>query len=172
MTYPPSDPYAQVPQQAYPTPAAYGAPAPYGAPQAVAAYAGWWQRVGAYLVDGLVYVPFVLLGVFLGQGTDEVTGATTMNALYPIFVLLGLVAHGYNRWFLAGRTGQSWGRKALGIRLVGINTGQPIGGGKAFLRDLAHFVDSISCYVGWLFPIWDAKKQTFADKIVNTVVVR
>jgi len=24
---------------------------------------------------------------------------------------------------------------------------------------------------GWLFPIWDAKRQTFADKIISTVVV-
>jgi hypothetical protein len=24
---------------------------------------------------------------------------------------------------------------------------------------------------GWLFPIWDAKRQTFADKIISTVVI-
>jgi hypothetical protein len=41
----------------------------------------------------------------------------------------------------------------------------------AFVRDLAHIVDSVICYVGFLFPLWDAKKQTLADKIVKTVVV-
>ncbi|MBG0560229.1 RDD family protein [Actinoplanes aureus] len=138
----------------------------------VAAYAGWGQRVGAYLIDGLCVLPFSLIGLFLGQGTDEVTGQTTMNALYPIFVLLGVVVHGYNRWYLAGKTGQSWGRKVLGIRLVNISDGQPVGGGKAFLRDLAHVVDSIICNIGYLFPLWDAKKQTLADKIVSTVVTR
>ena len=40
------------------------------------------------------------------------------------------------------------------------------------MRCLAHFVDSIACYVGWLWPLWDAKKQTFADKIMGTVVVK
>ena len=42
----------------------------------------------------------------------------------------------------------------------------------AFLRDLAHFVDAVICYVGFLFPLWDSKRQTLADKIVSTVVVR
>jgi len=32
--------------------------------------------------------------------------------------------------------------------------------------------DSAACYLGWLFPIGDRpKRQTFADKIVPTIVV-
>ena len=162
MTYPQNnDPYAA---QSYPPPAGYMTPA--------VNYASWLQRVGAYLIDGLVTLPFVLLAALLGRGTDETTGAPTLNAMYFVFIFLALVVQGYNRWFLAGKTGQSWGRKALGIRLVGVSTGQPIGFGLAFVRDLAHFVDGIICYVGYLFPLWDAKKQTLADKIMSTVVVR
>jgi RDD family len=41
----------------------------------------------------------------------------------------------------------------------------------AFVRDLAHIIDSIICYIGWLFPLWDARRQTIADKIMSTVVV-
>ena len=152
-------------------PDAYGQPAyahqgSYG--QAGTEYASWGTRVGAYLVDSVVALPFGALAVILGM--DFETGA--INLFYPIFFLLAIVVSGYNRWFLGGKTGQSWGRKALGIRLVGEQTGQPIGAGSAFVRDLAHFLDSISCYVGWLFPLWDAKKQTFADKVMNTIVVR
>ena len=25
------------------------------------------------------------------------------------------------------------------------------------------------CYIGYLFPLWDAKRQTLADKIMTTV---
>jgi hypothetical protein len=32
-------------------------------------------------------------------------------------------------------------------------------------------VDTIICYIGWLFPLWDAKRQTIADKIMSTVCV-
>jgi uncharacterized RDD family membrane protein YckC len=91
-----------------------------------------------------------------------------------IYGLLGLVSLGltiYNRWILGGRTGQTWGRRTLNIRMVSEQTGQPIGAGMAFLRDLCHILDSLSCYIGWLWPLWDAKRQTFADKIMKTVVV-
>ncbi len=46
-----------------------------------------------------------------------------------------------------------------------------LGTGLAFARDICHILDSLACYIGWLFPIWDAKRQTFADKIISTVVV-
>jgi uncharacterized RDD family membrane protein YckC len=165
MSYPPpaNDPYqGQVPPQPY-------GQSPYGQP--AAAYASWGARFGAYLVDGLITVPFVIIALVLGMGTDD-AGLPTINAFYYIGILGAVVVSGYNRWFLAGKTGQTWGRKALGIRLVSEATGQPIGAGNAFVRDLAHIVDSLACYIGWLFPLWDAKKQTFADKIVKTLVVR
>ena len=38
------------------------------------------------------------------------------------------------------------------------------------VRTIAHIVDSIICYIGWLFPLWDPKRQTIADKLVKTVV--
>ena len=40
------------------------------------------------------------------------------------------------------------------------------------MRQLAHIVDSLICYIGWLFPLWDAKRQTIGDKIMGTVVVK
>jgi uncharacterized RDD family membrane protein YckC len=49
--------------------------------------------------------------------------------------------------------------------------GQPIGPGWAFLRYLLHTLDGF-CYLGYLWPIWDSRKQTFADKIMNTFVIQ
>jgi hypothetical protein len=46
-----------------------------------------------------------------------------------------------------------------------------MGGGMCFFRQLAHYVDSLACYLGWLWPLWDARHQTLADKIMGTVVV-
>jgi uncharacterized RDD family membrane protein YckC len=131
------------------------------------AYASWIQRVGAYLVDFVVVLPFSAIAFALDANSDSGTSAVGL-----IFNLIGFIVSAYNRWFLAGKTGQSWGKKALGLRLVSEQTGQPIGAGMAFLRDLAHIIDGIICYIGFLFPLWDAKKQTLADKIVKTVVLR
>jgi uncharacterized RDD family membrane protein YckC len=162
------------PQQPYgaPPPPPYGSPQQpfgYGAPSV--AYASWIQRVGAYIVDALCVAPFTIIGAIVGRSTDSTTGVTSFNLLYWLFALAGLVVLGYNRWYQAGKTGQSWGKKALSLRLVSEETGQPIGGGMAFVRDLAHIIDGVICYIGYLFPLWDAKRQTLADKIVKTVVI-
>ncbi len=50
-------------------------------------------------------------------------------------------------------------------------TWQPIGFGLSIVRQLAHIVDGAICYIGYLFPLWDAKRQTLADKIMTTVCV-
>jgi uncharacterized RDD family membrane protein YckC len=76
----------------------------------------------------------------------------------------------YNRWIRAGRTGQSWGKRLTKIVLLSELTSQPIGPINAFLRDLVHILDGFA-YVGYLWPLWDEKKQTFADKLMKTIVI-
>ncbi|MEV0562244.1 RDD family protein [Dactylosporangium sp. NPDC050588] len=128
--------------------------------------ATWPVRVGAFIVD---YIPaWLLFGIGAGVGRND---DGTLGPIYFVFSLLGFGYIVYNRWILGGK-GQSLGKKALGLYLVKEQTGQPIGAGMAFLRDIAHIVDSIICYIGWLFPLWDAKKQTLGDKIVGTVVTK
>jgi uncharacterized RDD family membrane protein YckC len=139
-------------------PEGYG-PGGYGNAPA-ADYANWLQRAGGYIID---VIPAIILE-FIGLATHN-------SAIYFLCVIIAIAIVGYNRWYLGGKTGQSWGKKALGLTLVGEATGQPIGAGMAFVRDICHFVDSIICYIGWLFPLWDSKRQTLADKIMKTVVV-
>ena len=99
-------------------------------------------------------------------GTSQSGGSAFLSVLMSLIILAVVV---YNRWYLGGQ-GQSFGKKQLGLVLVAESTGQPIGMGKAFLRDLAHLIDSLICYIGWLFPLWDQKRQTIADKVMSTLV--
>jgi RDD family len=181
--YGPQDPnqpgYGQQPpqQQPPPQPPAYGAPPPaYGQPagytgDAPGFYMGrplgnWLQRVGAYLIDGLIAgIPIFVASLLVGPNRG--TGAGLVVFLLYL-VSFGVVV--YNRWIMQGRTGQSWGKQVLHLRLLRMADGQPIGGGMAFARDICHLLDSLACYIGWLFPLWDARRQTFADKIIGTVV--
>lgn len=144
--------YPQQPGYGYPQQPGYGAQPPY---------ANWGQRFLGTLVDMLVFaVPYAI--VIVGSDT-------------PALVAIGALALiGLAIWQLIqeGRTGQTVGKKALGIRLVREIDGQPMGVGMAFVRRLAHFLDSLACYLGWLWPAWDAKKQTFADKVCSSIVIR
>lgn len=85
---------------------------------------------------------------------------------------LAMIAVGIrNQVIVQGNTGQSIGKKQIGIKLVSEQTGRPLGPGLTFVRQVAHVFDGI-CVIGYLWPLWDDKKQTFADKIVTSVVVK
>jgi hypothetical protein len=55
------------------------------------------------------------------------------------------------------------------FKVVSEVTGQPVGFGVSVVRQLAHLADAIICYIGFVFPLWDAKRQTLADKMMTTV---
>jgi uncharacterized RDD family membrane protein YckC len=183
----PNQPYGQQPPP-YGSPQPYGTPAQGGYGQPVPAPGGyvpdqpgyymgrtlanWPQRVGAYLIDYLIAAIPAFLAVLLFSGTDP--GEAPNAGAGLVAFLLYLVSLGvwiYNRAIQQGRTGQSWGKQVLNLRLVRMADGQPMGGGMSFVRDLAHIIDALPCYIGYLFPLWDARRQTFADKIMSTVVL-
>ncbi|WP_127782178.1 RDD family protein [Rhodococcus sp. X156] len=149
-------------QQAYP-PAGYGYPAPN--PDA---YASWPLRAQGALVDFIA--PGMAFNILFRIAELAIGGVVgTLLALVVFAAFLGFVI--WNSFILQGSTGQSLGKRWAGTQLVDERTGRPIGGGMAFVRQLAHIVDSLICYVGWLFPLWDDKRQTLADKMVHTVVL-
>ncbi|PQM44000.1 Proline-rich antigen [Mycobacterium talmoniae] len=150
------------------------------------AYTPWFTRVLAFIVDMLPawVLSGIGYGIMLGTGDTTCVGAeygyggscVTQPSGIGVLAqsLLSLAAFAYvlwNRGYRQGTTGQSLGKSAMKIKLVSEATGQPIGFGMAFVRDIAHIVDMIICYVGFLFPLWDAKRQTLADKMISTVVL-
>ena len=184
----PADPYGQ-PQNPYGQNPYGGAPG-LGGP--AVPYAHWGKRVGGYLIDGILS-SLAAIPLWIGQGIaiagasttstyNESTGmyefnsdASGYSAIAILFVLIGvatsLAFFIWNTCIKQGRTGYSIGKGVMGIKLVSEQTGQPIGAGMSFVRQIAHILDSIACYIGWLWPLWDAKRQTFADKVMNTVVL-
>ena len=150
----------------------YGAPTPYGAPggyqpnpyaQAGPQLAVWGRRALGGLVDfaGPAIVISILISILMPNGGF---GANLLSTV----LTLGWWA--YNSGYRVATTGYSFGHKIGKVRVVMEDTGQTPTQNVAITRALAHFLDSI-CLVGFLFPLWDPKKQTFADKIAKTVVI-
>jgi uncharacterized RDD family membrane protein YckC len=61
------------------------------------------------------------------------------------------------------------GKRVNKIRLIGEETNAPIGPKNAFIRDLVHIFDALTL-VGYLWPLWDERSQTFADQAMKTIV--
>ena len=128
---------------------------------------GLASRAGAFLID---YV------VMLVRPVGIVLGGAIGGGLGGLLVLLGYVA-GIGAWvwnvgMKQAEQGQSIGKGIVGLRLIKESDGRTPAIGLCLGRSLLHIVDAIPCYVGYLWPIWDQKRQTFADKIVATVVLK
>ena len=172
-------PGAQPPgfQQAAP---AYGA-APqgyqnYGAPGVnVGTPAEWGTRFVAWLIDyGIVfgiYVAGFILALVAGAIADAL-GILMLVVTYVAAVAFAI----WNMLIKQGSTGQSIGKEKQGIKLVKDETGQPVGGGMAFVRYLiAGLLSSFTCGIygllDYLWPLWDPEKKRLTDKIVKMSVV-
>lgn len=125
--------------------------------------ATWWQRVGAYLIDWLPLIP--------GITVWEVGSATHLSWLIALGVVATVLPWLYNRCYLQGRTGQSWGKRATGLKLIRMSDNEPASWQMATIREVAHFLDLFVFYLGMLLPILDARRQTLADKAMRTVVI-
>jgi uncharacterized RDD family membrane protein YckC len=129
-------------------------------------YTPWLTRVLAFLIDA---APIIILQIF-NQVIMTVSRESVIGALLGlVFSLLILAYWVWNFGYRQGTTGSSIGKSVLKFKVVSEATGQPLGFGMSVVRQIAHFVDAIICYIGYLFPLWDAKRQTIADKIMSTV---
>lgn len=163
---PPPSPPPAVPPPSVPSPGVY-----YGPPPTFGNYTSWGSRVASALLNGLVSLAFTLPG-FVVIITGAAASSSALAIVGMLLMMAGIVVYWVQYCRKLGSTGQAWGQKAMGYKVVDKTTRQPIGAGKAFGRLLLqHFVDG-SVLIGYLWPLWDADSQTWSDKIMNTVAVR
>jgi uncharacterized RDD family membrane protein YckC len=127
--------------------------------------AGFWTRFAALFIDGIVVaiVPIVLIAI---GGANSSAGLVVIGYLLFFF---GAIA--YEIYFIGGPTGQTLGKRTVGIRVIDFNTGGPIGYGRATIRWIGRIISGFLCYLGYFWMLWDKEKQCWHDKMANDVVV-
>jgi uncharacterized RDD family membrane protein YckC len=151
-------------------------------------YTPWLTRVLAFLIDNVPVAIVYVIAWVIALVTQQSSCIASVNQYdvgqycYSRESIIGVLAQGlaslaifayllWNYGYRQGTTGSSLGKSVMKVKVVSEVTGQPLGFGMSIVRQLAHFVDAIICYIGFLFPLWDAKRQTLADKIMTTVVL-
>lgn len=135
-------------------------------------YANVFTRFAATVIDGLLFIPFYIpLFILTRKAAESGQEADSTLALINLLILLvGICFAFWNGIIRMGKTGQSLGKKFLGISVVD-ERGLPIGVGTAALREIiGKFVSGIVCYIGYLNAFWDDKKQGWHDKIAKSYV--
>ena len=120
--------------------------------------ANFGQRLVAALIDGII------VGV-----VGFVVGIIVRNELSGLLSLaLGVAYYG---WLEGSPSGQTIGKRMLGIRVYDLRQGGPIGTGRAIGRYFAKILSAIPCLLGYFWMLWDKERQTWHDKIVGSIVV-
>ncbi len=124
--------------------------------------AGVWPRFGALIIDSII---LAIVGGVVGALLGETPGQGGVGS--GVAALLGLVYFSYtlSQW------GQTLGGKALGVAVVDADGNRP-SVGAALLRTLVSYVSGAVLLLGYLWALWDPRKQTWHDKVAGTVVVK
>lgn len=169
----------------------YGAPPGWGATQGYAGtppqpvYAGMGKRFLAAIIDGFLvslggipgWIVIMISAVGAvstadarGNISHDAAGAMMGGIFLGYFLLfIGSVLVWLFQIYLLGRDGATLGKRWLKIKVVD-QTGQPLGFGKAFLRELVKQLLGGLCFLLYLWPLFDNQKQGLWDKLFNTHV--
>ncbi|MDP9116102.1 MAG: RDD family protein, partial [Actinomycetota bacterium] len=116
-------------------------------------------RFGGLIIDGIIVgIPAVIIGALFGAFRSTTTcdafgnctrgvgtnGGGTV-ALYLASLVIGLA---YVAYFVGVKT-QSVGHRVVGVRVVDVNTGTPIGPGRAIGRQIVLSLSGLLCFVGY-----------------------
>ena len=150
-------------------------------PMILGRYAGFFSRAAAYAIDRVIVfvIAFLIitvinyfLSLFLGDqwlaGWDETTSTRTVITvlLYSIGInLVVSIFYNISFWILSGQTP---GKRILGVRIMRTDGGR-LKMSNAIWRQLGYYISSI-LYLGFIWILFDNKRQGFHDKLAGTIV--
>ena len=117
---------------------------------------------------GRRFVAALIDGIMLGVVNGILFGVLGKGAGYGIGTLISLA---YFTYFEGSGSGQTVGKRVMSIRVIDFSAGGPIGYPRAAIRWVGRILSFVVCLLGYLWMLWDKEKQTWHDKIANTVVV-
>jgi uncharacterized RDD family membrane protein YckC len=135
---------------------------------------GFGKRLGAALIDGFLVAIFTgivimvvaligaIIGMFHPNGSSPF-GPLLFGLLLVLSVLYYVIA-----W---ARTGQTVGMSLIGLKVIA-KDGSQVGFGKAILRYIGYIVSGLVLSIGFLWIVFDGKRQGWHDKIAGTYVIR
>jgi uncharacterized RDD family membrane protein YckC len=134
---------------------------PMSCPFPAMAYAGFWVRTAASVIDSvlmlIITAPFPLLLFVLPSETAVLVISTAFSALLVIL---------FWRW----KQGTP-GKLMFRMRIVDARSGGEPSLRQWCLRYLGYVVSTVPLLLGFFWVAWDPRRQGWHDKIAGTVVI-
>jgi uncharacterized RDD family membrane protein YckC len=168
--------------------------APYADPAGLAvsrgfSYAGFWLRVVAALIDGVImgiaggvlFVPLFILtgagahidGLVARHGQPDPAVIVGLIGMILVFAAVSLLIQWlYHAYLESGEKQATWGKQALGLYVTDL-TGNPTTFGRASGRFFAKIVTGmIPLGIGYIMAGFTERKQALHDMIASCLVLR
>ena len=144
-------------------------------------YAGFWLRVVALIIDGIIInlvsgiAQFALFGSFASAGafSPEMSPElmfTRLAGQIGLAVALSTVMNACYEAFFVAYMGATPGKLALGLKIVRPDGG-PVSLGRAFGRYFAKFLSAMILGIGYIMVAFDSQKRGLHDMICDTRVI-
>lgn len=134
------------------------------------AYAGFWIRVVASLIDSLLAIMVIIpvLSLIYGNSWWANSSEVSSDLWYILFNYVFPVAVVLTFWFYKSATP---GKMAFGIYIVDAKTlGRP-SNGQLIGRYLAYYLSMLAFMLGFIWVGIDKRKQGWHDKLAGTMVI-
>jgi uncharacterized RDD family membrane protein YckC len=140
-------------------------------------YAGFVTRMVAFIIDRTIVsiILFMIVGsvqwvanafkinlLLFTEGTPWQLSLAVTSGLYLLFSIL----YDTGFWMLAGQTP---GKRVIGVRVVRTD-GKRLKFGNALRREIGYVISAI-LFLGYLWILFDNRRQGFHDKLAGTMVV-
>ena len=138
--------------------------------------ASWGRRLAALLVDVTVLILVIATALLAAGVQAEDLRERMREGETLVIVVLFLVPEAIYYTAMIGSRSQTFGKMALGIKVVDAESRSPIGYARAFTRWFStatlRALFTIPTVIDHLWPLRDARNQALHDKFARSVVVR
>jgi uncharacterized RDD family membrane protein YckC len=134
-------------------------------------YAGFWVRVGAFVIDSVLVLCLIypiLVWVYGWAYFDR--SILAPSGLTDILVSYVLPAAAVIAFWISRQA--TPGKMALQLRVVDAKTGGTLTIGQSLIRYVGYYVSAIPLFIGLVWVAFDPRKQGWHDKLAGTVVIR
>jgi uncharacterized RDD family membrane protein YckC len=142
------------------------------------AFAGFWRRAVAYVIDTLLMGPIVALAMSFRPSAFLKPPVVDPNLQFPFpqftplaFGLVTIVGLLYYSLFEASSWQATPGKRILRLYVADLN-GKRLTFARAGARNLARLISNLTFLVGYLVAGFTEKKQALHDILANCLVLR
>jgi len=142
-------------------------------------YASFGKRLVAYLIDSFIVSLIVgiptgcLVGILstTAMSMDEELFVIIMLGVMMIAMVWGIIASTLYYALMWSRSGQTLGKKWLGIKVITAEWTPPSFWRAAGRAVLGYWLSSLIFSLGFLWMLWDDYQQCWHDKLFSTYVI-